>query len=333
MPDIDETYQDYYGGPVSDHFDGVRFFNPWARRQKKSLIDMLRWRFNGQRAMWPDAVLNDPRPPIEKRLPEQAVRITYLGHATLLIQIGGLNILTDPVFSERASPFSAIGPKRVRPPFLALNDLPPIDAVFVSHNHYDHLDQMSLNWLARNSSPLILTPLGNPRLIKSCAGGCRIVALDWHDHFRLANGVTLTLVPVQHWSRRGLSDINRDLWGGCWLTDESRQSAFYCADSGFHEGLFIGLRKRYGRPDLAALPVGAYEPRWFMRYSHMNPEEAIELHRILSPKKSIGFHHETFQLTDEAFETPRKATYEALERAGLQRDDFLVPVPGDFIAL
>lgn len=330
--DIDETYLTYYSGPKSDHFDGEKFFNPWAPRPKKGFGDMLKWKFNGERAEWPDFVENPGRPAIEEN-PSAKARVTYIGHATMLVQMNGTNLLVDPVFSERASPFSYVGPKRVRAPFIPLDKLPRIDAVYVSHNHYDHLDLASLSWLAANRKPLIITPLGNTRIIKQCAQDCRMAALDWHQATMLPNGVELTVVPTQHWSRRSMNDINRDLWGGVYLKAQNSPSTsiYYVADSGFHADFFKELAQRYGAPDIAMIPIGAYEPRWFMKYSHMNPEEAVALHQILKATKSMGFHFETFQLTDEAFDAPRKATEALLEKHKIRGQDFLIPYPGDFI--
>lgn len=326
---IDESYLTYYTGPKSDHFDGERFFNPWNQRGKKGFWDVMKWRMQGGRAEWPESAENPPRPALDDS--SENLKVTYIGHATLLIQTMGINLLIDPVFSERCSPFTSIGPKRVRPPFVPLEKLPKIDFVFVSHNHYDHLDQASLSWLARNRKPLFITPLGNTRLIAPCGDGCQIAALDWHQVLPLGENASLQLTPAQHWSRRGFNDINRDLWGGFFLKTTQGQSAYYSGDSGFDQGLFESLGQKYGAPDIAILPLGAYEPRWFMKYSHMNPAEAVKIHQIMKAKKSIGFHFETFQLTDEAIDAPRKALEQALKAAKVKGEDFLAPYPGDFV--
>lgn len=327
---IDESYDDYYKGPKSDHFDGEKFFNPWNPRPKKGLWDVLKWRMEGGRAEWPDVVENIPKPAPEAT--SNALKVTYIGHASFLVQVSGKNILIDPVFSERASPFSAIGPKRVTKPPFTMELLPDIHAVFVSHNHYDHMDLSSLSWLAANRSPHFYTPLGNPRLIKPVIGQQPITALDWHESADLGNGVSLAVTPSQHWSRRGFNDTNRDLWGGCFVTSKGG-SVYYTGDSGFHEKLFKDIHKRHGAPDIALLPIGAYEPRWFMAYSHMNPEEAVKIHKILQPRKSVGFHFEVFQLTDEAFDAPRKHTTEQMAKHGIKGNDFIIPITGEIIAV
>lgn len=290
---------------------------------------MLKWRMNGSRAKWPETADNPPRPPIPDR--SEALRATYIGHATILVQAMGINLLIDPVFSERCSPFNSIGPKRVRPPFIPLEKLPEIDFVFVSHNHYDHLDQASLSWLARNRKPTFITPLGNSRLILPCGDGCSVISLDWHQAAPLGEHASLTLTPAQHWSRRGWSDTNRDLWGGFFLKTAKGQSVYYCADSGFHEKLFKSIADKHGSPDISLLPIGAYAPRWFMKYSHMNPEEAAKIHKLIGAKKSMAFHFETFQLTDEAIGAPREALAATLKAQNIKGEDFLAPYPGDCI--
>jgi L-ascorbate metabolism protein UlaG (beta-lactamase superfamily) len=327
QPDDQPAYLRYYKGPVTDHFNGRHFYNPWNPRPKKGFLDMLRWRFTEERSTWPLFVKNEDQDPIEAA-PENGIRVTYIGHATFLIQIDGLNILLDPVFSDRASPFASVGPKRVTRPFIGLSDLPDIHAVFVSHNHYDHMDLPSIAWLARNKKPLIITPLGNPRVMRDCSDGCRIVALDWHESFTLANSTVLTLTPSQHWSRRGMYDINRDLWGGCVLKNNGGKTLYFTGDTGFYDRLFQDIATRHGAPDIALLPIGAYEPRWFMKYAHMNPEDAVAAHKILKARQSMGFHFETFQMTNEAFDAPRKFLTEILLKEGLDSSSFIAPYPG-----
>ncbi len=326
---IDESYKAYYAGPVSDHFDGTEFYNPWGKRPKKGLWDVFKWRMQGTRSEWPESAENPPRPALIER--SETLKVTYIGHASFLVQVDNINILVDPVFSERCSPFTGYGPKRVRPPFVPLEKLPKIDFVFVSHNHYDHLDLASLSWLARNHKPMILTPLGNTRIIQPCADGCTLLALDWHQAAKLGKDISLTLTPAQHWSRRGLNDTSRDLWGGFFLKTPNGQSLYYSGDSGFHKGMFEDIKKRHGAPDIALLPLGAYEPRWFMKYSHMNPEEAVETYQTLGAKQAMGFHFETFQLTDEPFEAPRTSTESLLKKNNIRGQDFIIPYPGDVI--
>jgi len=325
---ISETYDDYYKGAVSDHFDGTQFFNPWNPKPKKGLWDVLKWRMEGNRADWPDFV-DIPEKPAPEPVSD-ALKVTYIGHASFLLQVKGKNILIDPVFSMRASPFGFAGPKRVTNPAFSMESLPDIHAVFVSHNHYDHMDLASLSWLASNKKPHFYTPLGNPRLIKLVAGDQPITAMDWHDRADLGDGVSLTLTPSQHWSRRSFSDTNRDLWGGC-VVESGGHCVYFAGDTGFHSHVFEDIHKRHGAPDIALLPIGAYAPRWFMAYAHMNPEDAISAHKILKAKKSMGFHFEVFQLTDEGFDDPRKRTVQMLDIHKIADNQFLIPAIGDHL--
>ncbi len=318
----------YYTGPVTDHFDGIRFFNPWNPRGKKGFIDFLKWRADKNRSIWPKMIENIAKPPIPEQ--SQKARATFIGHATILIQLNGLNILTDPVFSFRASPYSKAGPRRVRQPFVRIDQLPRIDYVFVSHNHYDHMDTASLRALAQKFNPTFITPLGNIRHIKPWIGSDPIVSLDWHETFDLG-GAKLSLTPAQHWSRRGFTDVNRDLWGGAFIKDETGQSVYFTGDSGFDKGLFEDIFRRHGAPDIALLPIGAYEPRWFMKYAHMNPADAVEVHKILQARKSMGFHFGTFQMTNEGIEDPVRDLNLALIHENIAQTDFIAPFPGDFV--
>lgn len=314
---------------LSDHFDGERFFNPWGRFPQKGFLDVWKWQTSGQRAKWPLRVENDQRPPIPAS--SDALHVTYIGHATMLVQVSGINILIDPVFSERCSPFRSFGPKRVRKPFVEIKELPKIHYVFVSHNHYDHMDKASLAALAQAHKPSFIAPLGNARHVRRWTGKCPVAELDWHDSAPLSDDVSLTLTPSQHWSRRAYSDINRDLWGGFFLKTKAGQKLYYSGDTGFHESVFSGIQKKYGDADIALLPIGAYEPRWFMEYSHMNPDDAMKAFGLLQAKRGMGFHFETFQLTDEPFDAPRKHTIDAMAKYGLTPERFKIPVPGDFV--
>lgn len=320
----------YYKGPVSDHFDGERFYSPWAVRPHKSFLSVIKWRLQGTKreavANWHE---NPPKPALLER--SESLKVTYIGHATLLIQVGNINLLTDPVFADRASPFANMGPKRLRAPFVPLDRLPKIDFVYVSHNHYDHMDLASLSWLAKHHAPVIYTPLGNTRLIAPVAKNCTMLELDWHQTASLGGDLHLTPTPAQHWSRRTINDVCRDLWAGLYLKKENSASVYFTADTGFHANMFEDIRNRYGAPDIALLPLGAYEPRWFMKYSHMSPDDSIEAFKILGAKRAMGFHFETFQLTDEAYDDPRKRTEELLKAENIKAEDFIIPYPGDFI--
>lgn len=246
--------------------------------------------------------------------------ITWVGHATFLLQVGGLNVLTDPHFTERASPFGFAGPKRLVPPLPALRDLPHIDAVVVSHNHYDHLDEGSVRHLAAQAggSPRFFVPLGLKAWF--VGRGIRdVVELDWWQAAE-KGGITFTLAPVQHWSARSPWDRNQTLWGG-WRIEQPGFSFFFCGDTGYSED-FNDIRRRLGPVDLAAIPIGAYEPRWFMQVMHVNPEEAVKIHRDLGAVQSIAMHWGTFVLTDEPIDEPPHRLTTALRDAAIPHERF-----------
>lgn len=234
--------------------------------------------------------------------------VTFVGHATFLIQTGVANVLIDPVYSDRASPFTFAGPRRVRQPGVAFDDLPSISVVLLSHNHYDHCDLPTLQGLDRRFHPLVVTPLNNGPLLKS-AGLRRIEELDWWQA-AATTPLRITLTPAQHFSARSPFDRNRALWGGFVISAGGRR-IFFAGDTGygphFHE-----VRERAGPIDLALLPIGAYEPRWFMKDVHMNPAEAVQAHLDLDARQSIGMHFGTFHLTPEAIADPVTALEEAL---------------------
>jgi L-ascorbate metabolism protein UlaG (beta-lactamase superfamily) len=256
------------------------------------------------------------------------MRATLVGHATFLLQVGGLSILTDPVWSDRASPFSAVGPRRHNPPGIAFDDLPRIDAVLISHNHYDHLDLPTLGRLWLRDRPLILAPLGNDAIIRAENSGIVVTTLDWGGKVTIG-GLTVTAVPAQHWSARGLTDRNHALWAGFVVTGGGR-TIYFAGDTGFGSGRhFRAIAARHRRIDLALLPIGAYEPRWFMAAQHMNPDDAVQAMRLLGARQALGYHWGTFQLTDEAVDQPTRDLAEALAKRQIFADRFLAMRPGE----
>jgi L-ascorbate metabolism protein UlaG (beta-lactamase superfamily) len=294
--------------PVSDHCDGQRFFNP-SGGISKSFRDFLKWRFNGRRKRWPRWVENNGRPAPRARTSENDLVLTFVNHVTFLIQTNGLNFLTDPVYCQRASPSQRIGPKRVRAPGLPFDSLPQIDAVLVSHNHYDHMDVETLRRLEERFQPLFLTPLGNKRTL---GGVARVTECDWWQNIEPWPGTKLHTVPAQHWSGRGLYDRNQALWGG-FVIETPRKKIYFAGDTGYGP-LFKEIHSHFGTVDVALLPIGAYEPRWFMREQHMNPEDAVLAHLDLRPRLSVGTHFGTFQLTDEGIDDPLKDLAVALSK-------------------
>ncbi|SBV98153.1 conserved exported hypothetical protein [uncultured Alphaproteobacteria bacterium] len=301
------------GAPVSADpyrpapFDGSRFSNLSGERQR-GFGALLRWLVTRQRAEWPETVADPPAPKPVERV-EEGVRVTFVGHATVLIQVDGLNILTDPQWSDNAGPVSWLGPKRVRPPAIPFDDLPPIDAVLVSHNHYDHLDRPTLERLAARFDPPVYTGLRVGEIIPSA----RVTELDWWQSRPLGHGVRLTYVPAEHFSARGLLDRNRTLWGG-FVLETSAGPIYFAGDTGAG-GHFALIRARFGPPVLAMIPIGAYLPRWFMAPVHLDPAEALAASRTLEAGVGLGIHFGTFRLAEDDFGAPERDLAAALETA------------------
>jgi L-ascorbate metabolism protein UlaG (beta-lactamase superfamily) len=296
---------------------------------------VLRWQFGSgrTRADWPDWA---PSPHADMPPPSVTgakVRLSFVGHASWLIQTGGLNILVDPVWSMRASPFGFAGPKRHNDPGIAFDALPRIDTVLVSHGHYDHLDLATLSKLSAKFSPRVITPLGNDITMRDSDPAIKAEAFDWNDRVELGNGLAATLVRTRHWSARGLFDRNKALWASFVLETPAGKLYIVC-DSGYGDGRhFRRVAEAHGPLRLAILPIGAYEPRWFMRDQHMNPEDAVKALADCGAQAALGHHHGTFQLTDEAIDAPAKALVEALDAAKVPQERFVAMKPGQVVEI
>ncbi len=307
--------------PLSDHFDGQRFFNPGAS-QARGPGAILRWQLTRDRARWPARIDNPPYLPPDGFVAPGHVSLTFIGHSTFLIRLNGpqgvISILTDPIFSERCFPVQWMGPRRVRAPGLALEALPKIDAMLVSHNHYDHMDLPSLRTLHRRFRPLLLTTLGNARPLAD-AGIPGAIELDWWDTAP-AGPVQVTATPARHFAARGLRDRNQTLWAGFVLGTPEGQLLF-AGDSGAGPH-WAAIRDRLGPPGVALLPIGAYLPRDIMQPVHMDPAEAVQARADLGACHAVGMHFGTFQLTDEAVDAPVKALQRSRAATGLSIEDF-----------
>jgi N-acyl-phosphatidylethanolamine-hydrolysing phospholipase D len=314
----------------------------------RGLGDLLRWRWDAVRDGLPQPA-QTPTPTTapdlarirayQRSAPDSSAArsasspaVTWIGHASSLVQAGGLNVLTDPIFSDYAFPVQIAGPKRAQAPGVALDELPPIDVVVISHNHYDHLDRNSVVGLnaraqSRGDGTVFLVPLGQKPWFESL-GITRVVELDWWQKHTV-RGVDFYLTPVQHWSARGALDQNQTLWGG-WAVFAADLHWYFGGDAGYSAN-FSETRQHFadrfvqdGGFDLALIPIGAYEPRWFMRVHHMNPEEAVQAHLDLRAKRSVAVHWGTFSLTDEPLDQPPKDLALARAAKSLTDTDFAI---------
>ena len=304
--------------PVSDHCDGERFFNPTGD-QARPIGDVITWQRTRERSVWPEAVPLTSYPPPPAQVSRGAIAATFVGHSTFLLRTANTVILTDPMFATHAGPFGRLGPRRVRPPALSLDSLPIPDIVLVSHNHYDHLQPSSLRRCAQGAEPHFITPLGLGSFLRRLTLQ-NVIDLDWWEAADLGDGRTVTCVPAQHFSARTPFDRNRTLWCGFVLETETG-TVYFAGDSGYGPH-FKEIGRRCPSIDLALLPIGAYEPRWFMRPVHMNPAEAVQAHVDIGARVSLGMHFGTFQLTDEAIDEPLLALDRALDERDIPDGDF-----------
>ena len=308
-----------------DHFDGRRFFNPTGPAiQPFTKVPRL---LLEPKTKWPDRLDGKTAKPAS--LDDSTAVLTFVGHSTFLIQTPAGNILTDPMYSERAGPWNILGPRRVRPPAVTLDDLPPISVVLLSHGHYDHLDLRTLRTLARRFDPLVVSPLGHEPLIRS-TGIRRVETLDWWEEATTVP-LPVTLTPAHHFTARTPFDRNHALWGG-FVVRVGNRTIYFAGDTAYAP-FFTEIRQRLGPIDLALLPIGAYEPRWFMQSVHMNPAEAVQAHLDLEATESIGMHFGTFQLTIEGIDDPIRGLEEALRERNVPASRFRVIGFGDSVRL
>jgi L-ascorbate metabolism protein UlaG (beta-lactamase superfamily) len=302
------------------HFDGKRFYNPDAP-QARGLLDVLRWKLTTRPEPSPSFITDVEQSIPPRRVEGSGLRTTLVNHSTVLLQQRGSNILTDPIWSERASPLLWIGPRRRRKPGVSWEDLPPIDAVLISHNHYDHLDLPTLRLLAARGDSTFIVPARGARLLRFENIG-PVHELDWGESLSLP-GFTIHCVPALHWSSRGIYDRNKTLWCG-YVIECSERRVYFAGDTAFGRH-FALIREKFGSPRLALLPIGAYQPRWFMSRIHMAPEEAVRAHAILAAETSIAIHHGTFRLADDGIDTPKQQLI-----ACARHESFLVLKNGQF---
>jgi len=288
-----------YKGEAVAHFNGSKFTNS-SGAEASGFSDLIKWLLNREQGNWTEVKeRGEPRIP-ENRIDDN-IHITYINHATFLIQSMGKNVITDPIFSDRASPFSWAGPARMRPPGIALQEVPPLDVVIISHNHYDHLDRASVENIHRRDNPLFVVPLGVGGYLEGL-GISRIIELDWWQEHAW-EGISVQSVPAQHFSGRGMFDRDKTLWSGYMLRSEAGL-VYFAGDTGYDETMFREIGSRAGNPDIALIPIGAYKPEWFMSPIHVSPAEAVRIHEDVKAQVSIAMHYGTFPLADEGQFTP-----------------------------
>jgi L-ascorbate metabolism protein UlaG (beta-lactamase superfamily) len=311
-------------GVTPPRFDGRRYENP-GESASRTMRELLRWQFTAVRRPWPAWVEQEHAVTLPGAVPTGTLALTFVNHSTFLLQTGGATILTDPVWSDRASPLPFAGPRRVHAPGVAFDRLPRIDVVLVSHNHYDHMDLHTLKRLEARDRPRFVTGTGNGPFLRA-RGLSRVDELTWWQSIDLGT-VRVTMGPAQHFSARTPFDRNRTLWGS-FVIDGDWPRVFFAADTGYSRH-FEEVRASVGAIELALLPIGAYEPRWFMRPAHMNPADAVQAHLDLQARLSVAMHFGTFRLTDEAWDDPPRHLGEALDARGVPRDRFRVLRPGE----
>lgn len=307
--------------PVSDHCDGRVFFNP--EPVDHNLRDFLYWRRTRQPEPWQRITDFTPAPAPPKRV--DSMRITWVNHASVLIQCAGLNVLTDPIWSKWAAPLPGLGVQRFHPPGIRFDDLPPIDTVLINHAHYDHLDHPTVRRLIKAHNPAFVVPLGLTAWF-SRHGAQQVTALDWWQKLALSPQLAVHATPARHWTSRAVIDQNQSLWCGYYL--ETPDGGIYFAGDTGMTRYFATIRQHLGAPRIALLPIGAYEPRWFMQQQHMNPAEAVTAHQMLEAGRSIAIHFGTFNLADEGQHEPERALASARQQADVPADRFVVPAFG-----
>jgi len=309
-----------YNGAVSDHFDGKKFINRDPVERPNSLKAMMYF-LTAKLGPWRDWTENKAYPPPPSRNKKGDLRVTFINHSTVLIQMDGYNILTDPIWSERCSPFPWAGPKRRRAAGLKLEELPPLDFILLSHNHYDHFDIPTLKRIMAKHNAQIITGLGNAALLNS-EGIKGAIEMDWDEELALNGDLILHGLPSRHFSNRSMFDQDLTLW----LSFAIRGPAgviYFAGDSGYGSH-FEAARHKFGSFRLALLPIGAYLPRWFMQDIHMSPEEAVQAHIDLNASVSVGIHHGTFQLAAESQDQPVEDLIIALDKIEGPRPEFWV---------
>ena len=309
-------------GEKSTHFDGEKFYNSNGK-SAKGFKDVFKYLATGKKGPWEKNYENGQ---FEGSLTSQAteeVQVIFVNHSTFLIQMDGVNILTDPIWSHRCSPFSFMGPERMRPPGLSFEDLPKIDMVLISHNHYDHLDVPTLENLITRDQPTFILPLGIQKM--NIFKNQSVQVFDWYDRAQIEN-LRITATPAVHFSSRGMFDRDKTLW--CGYIIEGSKKLYFVGDTAYDEVMFKELGEKHPDIDLAFIPIGAYKPNWFMSSVHVDPKEAVEIFHDIKTPQSIAMHFGTFALADEGQGEAEKDLQRELAQKGISNGRFMIPEEG-----
>jgi len=312
-----------YTGPESNHFDGKKFFNPNGITGN-GFWNVLKWSFTRKKGEWKADYTDYASKDKILDTPNHDVKISFVNHSTFLIQMDGINILIDPVWSMRASPLSWAGPRRLRQPGIHFNSLPKIDLVLLTHNHYDHLDIDTIKAIDKKHSPEYIVPLGVNKILERL-NISKVNQLDWHQHV-IFDKLKITATPAIHFSGRGMLDRDNTLW--CGFIINGLKTIYIVGDTAYDDQLFKDVRNKYPRIDLSIIPIGAYKPKWFMSPIHTDPEEAVRIHQDTGSNESIACHFGTFQLADEGLEDVLQDLNKALNTFGVSPKSFIIPKEG-----
>lgn len=312
-----------YTGPLSDHFDGKKFFNPNGVKGN-GFWNVLKWSVARKKGEWKADYSACPTEGKIKNGTDHKLQVLFINHSTFLIQMDGVNILVDPVWSLRASPLTWAGPKRLRQPGIHLDSLPRIDLVLLTHNHYDHLDISTIKKLEKQHSPEYIVPLGLDNILKKLHIS-KVRQLDWHQQVMFGK-LKISATPAIHFSGRGMVDRNNTLW--CGFMINGTKNLYIVGDTAYDNQLFKIIKKGYPHIDLSIIPIGAYKPKWFMAPIHTDPDEAVRIHQDTDSKESIACHFGTFQLADEGLDDVPQDLNKALNKYGILSETFILPKEG-----
>jgi len=295
-------------------FDNVYPFPP------KNFWTAMKWRWTRTPAEWPKSRPLSVTHKAGQKLTGDQAAVTWIGHSSFLLEFENFRILMDPVYSKTLGPHPLLGPSRVIEAGISLEQTPKVDLILISHDHFDHMDLPTLEYFSKRDNPLVIAGVGNKPLLEE-TGFKKIVEMNWWDKHTVSNEITVTFVPAQHWSTRTLFSRNTTLWGGFYFKVRNK-TYYFVGDTGYHPKLFKEIHKKAGSPDFAFIPVGAYAPRDFMKDQHNDPAEAVEIHKDVNAKQSVGMHHGTFQLTDEGIDEPCQNLAVESKSKGLAVADF-----------